>query len=367
MAWERDLERWVDAQLIDPLTAEKIREFENRAEKKHLRWPAILAISFGSLMLCAGILLFVSAHWDEISPSQRFVLVLSMVAVFHVAAGILGEKVPSIGIALHAVGTASLGAGIYLSGQIFNLQEHWPGGLMLWALGAVIAWLVLRHWPQALLAAVLIPWWLGGEWDLATDGYRGAWHIGAQGFLLLAISYLAVKPQEQNRHFRLGLIWVGAFSLIPCIASVVDTGNTSYYAWSSYERAVPLSLAIIGYAVSYLPLLLIAALRLKKQSFPIFGAAVWVLVLSIASHRERPESNIWLYLWIALGACALCYWGVQGNRKLFINYGIAIFAINLIAFYFSNVLDKLGRSLGLILLGGSFLLADGFSTGCALT
>jgi uncharacterized membrane protein len=64
MAWEKDLERWVDARLIDPLTATRIRDFENSSDKKGLRWPAILAISFGALMLCAGILLFVASHWD---------------------------------------------------------------------------------------------------------------------------------------------------------------------------------------------------------------------------------------------------------------------------------------------------------------
>ena len=91
-----------------------IREFEANAGRKGLRWPAILAVSFGALMLSAGVLLFVAAHWDELSPSQRFTLVLSMVAGFHIIAGILGDKVPSIGIALHLAGTISLGAGIFL-------------------------------------------------------------------------------------------------------------------------------------------------------------------------------------------------------------------------------------------------------------
>src|SRR5262245_58293487 len=158
MAWEKDLERWVEARLIDASTAERIREFEQDSGRKRLRWPAILAIGFGALMLCAGILLFVASHWDELSPAQRFSLVLAMVAVFHVAAVLLGSKVPAMGVALHVAGTATLGAGIYMAGQIFNLQEHWPGGLMLWSLGAVIAWLILRQWPQALLAAILIPW-----------------------------------------------------------------------------------------------------------------------------------------------------------------------------------------------------------------
>src|SRR5262245_24563346 len=101
MSWEKDLQRWLDARVIDAATADRIRQFEEAPGQKRWRWPAILAVSFGALMLCAGVLLFVAAHWDEISPTERFVLVLGMTALFHVAAGLLGNKVPAIGIALH--------------------------------------------------------------------------------------------------------------------------------------------------------------------------------------------------------------------------------------------------------------------------
>lgn len=81
-------------------------------------------------MLGAGVLLFVAAHWDELSPTQRFLLVLTMVSGFHIAGGLLIDRLKPLGIALHAVGTIALGGGIFLAGQIFNLQEHWPGGIM---------------------------------------------------------------------------------------------------------------------------------------------------------------------------------------------------------------------------------------------
>jgi hypothetical protein len=355
MAWEKNLERWVEAHLIDPLTADRIRQFEESSGKTRLRWPAILAISFGVVMLCGGILLFVESHWDQIAPWQRFSLVLAMVGVFHVAAVFLGEKVPAIGVALHVAGTACLGAGVYLAAQIFNLQEHWPNGLLLWSLGAVIAWLILRQWPQALLAAILIPWWLTGEWDLATEGYSGSWNIAAQGLLLLSILYLTATRKESNRHLRLGLVWVGALALIPLLIDVVVTADRNNWFWGSYGQRMPDSLALIGYAVAYGSLLAIAVIARKKRALPVFVAAAWVFGLAIVGSRGHLESNLLLYVWIAFGACAFCYWGVAENRKLFINYGTAIFAIDLIAFYFSSVLDKLGRSMGLILLGVIFL------------
>jgi uncharacterized membrane protein len=111
----------------------------------------------------------------------------------------------------------------------------------------------------------------------------------------------------------------------------------------------------MGYVTAYLPVLLIAVVTRKKQAVPMFGAAAWVFVLTIVSRHRNLDTDPWIYLWVALGACAFCYWGVQENRKLFINFGTAIFAIDLIAFYFSSVLDKLGRSMGLILLGVIFL------------
>jgi uncharacterized membrane protein len=353
MSWEKDLQRWVDAQLIDAATALHIRQFEEGSGRKRWRWPAILAVGFGALMLCAGILLFVAAHWDELSPTQRFLLVLGMTAVFHVAAGLLGDKVPAIGTALHLAGTVTLGAGIFLAGQIFNLEEHWPGGIMLWALGAVLAWLVLRQWPQALLAAVLIPWWLGSEWYVATTRYPGAWHIAAQGFLLLSILYFSAPQKESNRELRLGLLWVGCLALIPFLADVMFSGES--YSWRFAPRTMPLRLTALGYTTAYLPALVLAAIVRKQKAAWIFGSAAWVLVLGILSHDRMVEHNPWVYLWIALGACLLCWWGVEDNRRLFINYGTAIFALNVLAFYFSQVLDKMGRSLGLILLGVVFL------------
>jgi uncharacterized membrane protein len=347
------LHRWREAHVVDPVTADRILEFE-RANRQKPRWPMILAVGFGTLMLCAGVFLFVASHWDELSPASRFTLVLAMVAVFHVAASLVGSKVPAVGTALHVAGTAALGGGIFLAGQIFNMQEHWPSAILFWAIGAVLAWFILRQWPQALLAAVLIPWWLGGEWDVATENYAGTWHIAVQGFLLLAIFYMSIPQKESNRPLRVGLLWAGGLSLIPFILDVIWSGETLHWGW--YQRVTPpVSTVLIGYLFAYVPLLLFAALARKRGAVPIFASAAWVFVLAALTSRGDPEKNPWLYLWMALGACAFCFWGVQENRKLFINYGIVIFALTVIGFYFSEVLDKLGRSMGLILLGVIFL------------
>jgi uncharacterized membrane protein len=351
---ETQLQRWREAGLLDEATAGRILQFENESGRKGLHWPVILAVGFGTLMLCAGVLLFVATHWDTLSPTGRFSLVLAMVAVFHVAAGVLGPKFSALGTALHTAGTIALGAGIFLAGQIFNLQEHWPGGIMLWALGAAIGWAVLRQWPQALLAALLVPWWLAGEWMVRTEIYARGFSIPAQGLLLLAIVFLSFSPEEGgNKPMRLALLWAGCLALIPLTIMVVISNDE--FPWRR-QPALPAGFALTGYLIAYVPALVFMWMKRRAHAIWIFTLACWTAALALASRTGAPEKSPWFYLCLAAGAVVLCLWGMNAHRTLFINYGSAAFAITVAAFYFSNVFDKLGRSAGLIGMGILFLL-----------
>src|SRR5215208_6196286 len=82
---ESSLNRWVGAQILDREQAGRIRQFETvAAPQRRARWPVIAATVFGGAMLAAGVLLFVSAHWDNLSPIERMTLLVGAVAGFHV-------------------------------------------------------------------------------------------------------------------------------------------------------------------------------------------------------------------------------------------------------------------------------------------
>lgn len=368
-------DRWVGAGLIDDATAARIHEFEAREQPRHgARWPVILALAFGGLLLGAGVLLFVSAHWDRLSPAGRFSLVLSMVLVFHVGAACVGRRFAALATVLHAVGTAALGAGIFMSGQIFNLEEHWPGGVMLWALGAALGCWLLRDAPQAALLALLAPAWLVGEWVVAIERLDGGMRLLGQGLIILAASYLSARAPGRDGAVRQTLAWIGGLALIPTVlVTVLDDWNHA-----TRPDLTP-GLRTAAWAIGLLLPLGLAVMLRGRAAWMNGVAAGWAIVLAVLAENAAWRGGVaggsagpdggapavavapfWpevgLYAWCALGAVALVLWGLAEARRERINLGVAGFALTVIFFYFSSVMDKLGRSASLIGLGALFIL-----------
>lgn len=346
------LSRWVQAGLLDEASAGRIRDFEGgREPERNLRWPAIIAIAFGSLMVAGGVLLFVAAHWERMGAASRFLSVLGMVGVFHLAGAWFSERMPKLATALHGIGTLTLGAGIFLGGQIFNLAEHWPGGVMLWALGAWIGYALLRDWVQGLLASLLTPIWLIGEWVVAMDrghAMNAEARVLSFGVLLLAVTYFTARRGQEDSPLRKALMWVGGLAILPGVLTMIITAHEFRHR---YGQDAPTGLLVLGWAVALLAPLGLAARLRGAAAWMNAVAAGWVWMLGIMNGRELP-----LYAWCALGAVGLVFWGLHEARRERVNLGIAGFAITLMFFYFSSVMDKLGRSLGLMGLGLLFLL-----------
>ena len=221
-ASDRLLQRWQEAGLIDAGTADRIRSWESAQDAPGTPHKfAAIAFGLGGLLLIAGVFLFVSAHWAELSPAARYTVVLAAVAVFHVGGALSATTMPHLATTLHAAGTAALGAGIFLCGQIFNMAEHWPLALLLWALGAAVSAYLLRDWPHVLWVAILIPAWLWGEWIDALPGSI-AWrddNIPVIGTTLLVLTYLGALGRDQDSVWRQALSRLGIATVIPaCIA-----------------------------------------------------------------------------------------------------------------------------------------------------
>ena len=351
MELEPSLERWVEAQILDRQQADRIRQFESaQLPRRRARWPVTMAVAFGGIMLAAGVLLFVSAHWDEISPFQRMALLVLAVGGFHLGGAFVLERFHALGITLHAVGTVALGGAIAVAGQIFNMQEHWPTAVLLWALGAIAGWLLLGDWPHLALSALLVPFWLVGEWVEAAPGGRDCVPVLTCGVLLLAICYLSVRaPGADSRqdHVRTALTWLGGLALLPATLAVAIAPH-AYYG----SPVASAGMLAIGWTCAILlPLGLAYAFR-RNAAWMNVVAALWVIGLNFMAD---PHQELLVYGWCALGAVGMVAWGIYELRAERINLGMAGFALTIIFFFFSSVMDRLGRSASLMALGVLFV------------
>jgi hypothetical protein len=352
--WNGWLVRWADAGLIDAATAQQIRAYESaHAGTAGLRWPILIALAFGGLMLGGGVLLFVAAHWDALSPGQRFALVLLLVAGFHVAGALVADRFQGLSIALHAVGTAASGGGIALAGQIFNLDEHWPAGILMWAVGAGAAWWVLRQLPQLALLSVLTPAWLVSEWLVGAGSHfePAVTRVAAAGVFLSALSYLTAVRGSSSSDWRRTLQWIGGLALPPAAVVLAFAASGSW--WRNELLPARSALYAIGWTVAIgLPLGLAVVLR-RREALLHGLAAAWTIALAVMGPAF---GSLALHGWWALGAIGLVSWGIRDGRVERVNLGAALFAATVAAFYFSAVMDKLGRSGSLIGLGLLFLV-----------
>jgi uncharacterized membrane protein len=349
-SWERLVDRWSAAAVIDAETAARIRAFEGaNAGSNRLKWPIWIALTFGVVTLGAGALLFVAAHWDTLSPAVRFGLVTLLVGGFHVAGAAVAERFPAMATALHTIGTIALGGGIFLAGQIFNLDEHWPSGVMLWAFGAAIAWAILRSPTQLVLTAVLAPAWLVSEWVVLLERHRswGEGRIVAPFAFLLSFAYLtAVRGDRSNLNRRvLGLLGTVA---MPFAAIAVAVMTSSGY----WNETLPRADVVVAWALAIAIPLAVAAVLRGMDAWPIAVAAAWVAVLTGLGPLHE---DVVVCAWWGLGATGLAAWGVSESRPTMINFGAAAFGITVLTFYFSHVMDMLARSTSLIGLGLLFL------------
>jgi uncharacterized membrane protein len=358
-AWERALARWVDAGLIEPGLEVRIRAFQEQhaADGVGVQPIVRMAVAFGGVLIGAGVLLFVSANWDAMSPGSRFGLVLLLVAGFHLAAVGVQDRFPILSRVLHTVGTVSLGAGIFLAGQIFNLDEHWPGGVMLWALGSVLAFGLLRDPAHAALTAILVPAWIVSEGVEAGDGLAVA---NAVGVFLLALAYLTVPVRGPESAWR-AVRTLGVIALLPAALDLAESVR-----WLN-SSGVSLRLLVAAWTIALAVPFAVAAWSAPERSWRWAAAAAWTLLFVGLVRFRAPAASAYHanlgfepYLWAGGGCCGLALWGVADRRPERVNLAVLGFAVTVLFFYFDSVMDKIGRSASLLGLGILFL-AGGYA------
>ncbi len=358
------LARWRSAGLIDDATATRIRAYEeSHAKPSGRRWQVLAALIFGAILLGAGILLFVAAHWDRLSPLARMLLVLAMLVFFH-GLGILSRsRFSGFATAMHGVGTLAAGAAIALVGQIFNIQEHWPSAVMLWALCAAFGWALLRDQFQQTLTLLLAPAWIVSEWVDRANDYGGRTTYMARVLAVVAAVYITGLLHSRRRAV-FGILFGAGALLLPVAVIVLSAGWSVAGYGGQQADFLPLSYRL--WAIGLALMAIAAGWFLDHKSWaPVLAVAAmaWALPWAQSNFVDKTpartwshsEPNVLAYALPAAVAVFFVWWGIRSQAKPLVNYGMVAFALTVMWFYFASVMDKLDRSLGLIGLGILFL------------
>lgn len=344
------LNRWQTAGVLDGQTVERILKWELEQKRPAgLRWEGRVALILGASLLAAGVVLFVSAHWDQLGTAARLALVFGMVAVFHVGGGAVRQSYRGLSTALHAVGTVSTGAAIALVGQIFHIQEHWPAAILLWALAALAGWALLHDEAQETLAFLLVPAWLFSEIAYATAFHSEQGAYLGRFLFVWGVLYLTLFLGSKRKAVQGILFAAGAITAVVGTASMRMQG----WGWSNNWSLTPWTITWAWGAIAALPLLL-ALVRFRRSFVPAAVAVGYACVLPWL--RGAGQGAGLLAHALAAGfAVFVIAWGVRQASRALVNFGILGFALAVIWFYFSDIFDKVGRSLGLIGIGALFL------------
>jgi hypothetical protein len=363
--FESHLTRWQTAGILDEDTARHIRAWESEQKKPAgLRWQVLVVLILGAILLACGVALFVSAHWDKIGPGARFAVVLGMVSLFHLGGSWARKRFRVLSTALHAVGTLSTGAAIALVGQIFNIQEHWPAAVLMWAIAALVGWILLHDEAQLTLTLLLFPAWLLSEFSYYAEGHIGENVYQGRFLIVWAILYLTFFLGSKRRIVQGILFAVGAIYSIVGVVVLLE-------GWRSWGNQTYLSLGLRTWGwvfIAVLPLLF-AVFKFFKSVIPVVVAIAFSIALpwclTIKTYHNdyrdfhytftRSEPNLAAHALVAAFAVFIIWWGVRQTSQALVNLGIVGFAITVGWFYFSDIMDKFGRSLGLIGLGILFL------------
>ncbi|WP_127579370.1 DUF2157 domain-containing protein [Paenibacillus koleovorans] len=131
---EREGSRWVEQNIVTREQYTKLLSLY--PDKQHA--IGVLPV-LGSVLVGLGLLSFIAANWQTISPLWRLLLILAVMAGLYLA----GERLlrrghDKLGIAVMGIGLLAFGGGIVLIGQTFHFVAGNSASFLVWAIAGLL-------------------------------------------------------------------------------------------------------------------------------------------------------------------------------------------------------------------------------------
>ncbi len=327
---DRDLVRWREAGWITTDGETSIRrDLAATAGNHKLDLATALGI-LGAVLIGFGAMSFVAAHWDEMPRLFRLALIFGALFGSYGVAGVLFDRNhPTFAHAAILTGVSIFGAGIMLIAQMFHIEGHPPDAVLTWALGALLAGVLLKSNPALAVAMLLVCLW--SSWEMTDSGDTHwpfllgwaavtaaiAWQRWVPGLHLAAIAMavwiitLGYTLVHGNGH---GIV-VGIGLLIAAAGVAAPVADERLSGWSTSIIAYGMSIAYAG----------LFALQFIKD--PQLDSLILLAILSLA---------------LVLGGIAL---GLKLGSPALLWLSYAGFSIEVLGIYFKTVGTLLGSSL----------------------
>jgi uncharacterized membrane protein len=333
----------------------------------------LVVVSFlGAILVGAGIVLLIAAHWEDIPRGVKLAGGLGLMLGAHGAGWWLREgrkDYPRVGEALHFAGSLLFLGNITLVGQIYHLSSRPANALLLWWVGiAALPWL-LRSAAQFALFLIAFGVWFGFEINdpastiLFNDQRQvllysllGLAFCGF-GLLLRRTSYEGFSPVAE----RLGLLAAGLFSFPLTWAGFMNWGG----GHEEINQWVAPVLAIVAAATALTGALNLTALTSQWRA--IWGGTLAIAAVLLLAATYVPVTNDWQWfgnmtpfnIVAAIAIFVFCLIqvqvGVQEGSAFLVNVGLVFLALDVIATYI-GLIGSMGKT-GVVFVGsGVFLI-----------
>lgn len=361
-----DIVKLVEAGLISEEQKDRIiARFDLREGGRFMT----ILLFFGAILIAAGIVLLISANWDQIHRGIKIGTGLALMGAAHAAGCYFRnwrEGYPKASEALHMLGSLVFLANIGLVGQIYHLSSRAPNAVLVWWLGiAGLPW-VLRSKAQFILLLLGFGTWLGME--LGDD--TGLFHLPMGERLpvymaLLSAVYLSMGHLLRRTEWhdfaeaaeRLGLLGLQAF-LFPLTWGILDFNGLGPGAHEQFLLMILSSLALSTIFFGFRGESKWNVQWRATWKFALVGVVVFAAVVLICSWQ--PNRYLAGLQWAAsLVLAVFCLIeiqaGLQSRSRFMVNAGVVFFALTILATYLS-LIGSMAQTGLMFLISGVFLV-----------
>jgi uncharacterized membrane protein len=403
---KNDLTRWIENGWVPGDSAKAILADVERTKNPN-RLSSVIGL-LGAILLSMGVMLFVSANWDEMSKLLRMIILFAaMWAAFGVAVWLKKTTHNYLHEGMLFLGAAIFGANIMLIAQIYHMDGHYPDALITWALGSVLVAFLLEAQSALLMAFVLLAIWTVAEvfqfnetfhwpflpvWGVAAWlAISRDWRLSMHGAFLALIVWVVVNSDGLRKALGMGeydalsaafvlclvafvlamiyaqrpLSWLQGFEtamvryFLCAMALLVFIVQINRHAWRGLGFAYGLPITMVVGLLAVGGLAWVGSRRgvfLKTDVVILSGLGVWFGGLWLV----KPLAHMGVYAAIVLGVCVwLISLGQRRHDSVMVRLALAAFGAEVLYLYAETLGTLLDTSV-FFLFGGVLLIALAF-------